>query len=161
MFIDANVDKLLESTAQDDPIAMAMFGGAILTLSDMLEDQIMTQRRYADDGNLAGFFESRSVVLYIFNSSGSTVGYNVVTSHLIVTKAEMVQKSNKHFSGLDAGFFEEHRVLYSMISPDYRFNEFMEEQLVKNSSGLSNFAKHSKLILRISKYRLQIDCTIG
>ena len=93
-FIDTNIDNSLEGTAQDDPIAMAMFGGVILTLFDMLEDHNMTQRRYADYGNSAGSFQSGTVVLYNFNSSDSTVDYNVVTSHLTVTRAEIVQKSN-------------------------------------------------------------------
>ena len=55
--------KLQEGTKQCDPIAMAMYGVATPPLIDMLEDQNLTQNRYAEDGIVAGSLESLRIVL--------------------------------------------------------------------------------------------------
>ena len=52
-----------EGTTQGDPIAMAINGVATFLLIDMLEDQNLTHKGYADDGNVAGSLESPRIVL--------------------------------------------------------------------------------------------------
>ena len=54
LFIDKRVINSLERTIQGDPIAIAMYGVATLPLINMLEDQNLTHKWYADDGNVAG-----------------------------------------------------------------------------------------------------------
>ena len=107
LFIDKRVIKSQEGTTQGDPIAMAMYGVAILPLIDMLEDQNLTHKWYADDGNVAGSLESLRFVLDKLYEHGSAFGYNVIKCHLI-TKPEFVQKANKVFSGLDVDVIEGH-----------------------------------------------------
>ena len=78
---------------------MAMYGVAILPLIDMLEDQNLTHKWYADDGNVAGSLESLRLVLDKLYEHDSAFGYNVIKCHLI-TKPEFVQKANKFFFGI-------------------------------------------------------------
>ena len=98
-FLDKRVIKSEEGTTQRDPIAMAMYGAATLPLIDMLEDQNLTYRWYADDGNVAGSLESLRVVLDMLYEHGGAIGYNVIKCHLI-TKPEFFQKTNKVFFGI-------------------------------------------------------------
>ena len=108
----------------------------------MLEDQNLTHKWYADDGNVAGSLESLRFVLD--KLYGSAFGYNVIKCHLI-TKPEFVQKANKVFSGLDVDVIEGHRVLGSVSGSDESCNDFLKEKLVKYSKMLEKLAKHSKV----------------
>ena len=89
---------------------MAMYGVATIPLIHMLEDQNLTHKWYADDGNMAGSLESLRIMLDKLYEHGGAFGYNVTKCHLI-TKPEFVQKANKVFSGLDIDVIEGHRVL--------------------------------------------------
>ena len=144
LFIDKKVIKSQEGTTQGDPIAMAMYGVAILPLIDMLEDQNLTHKWYADDGNVAGSLETLRLVLDKLYEHGSAFGYNVIKCHLI-TKPEFVQKANKVFSGLDVDVIEGHRVLGSVIGSDESCNDFLKEKSVNYSNMLEKLAKHSKV----------------
>ena len=133
-----------EGTIQGDPIDMAMYGVATLPLIDTLEDQTLTQKWYADDGNMAGSLESRRIVLYKLYEHGGAFGYNVIKCHLI-TKPEFVEKTNKVFSGLDVDVNEGDRVLGSVIGSDKSYNNFLTEKSVNYSNKLEKLAKHSKV----------------
>ena len=78
---------------------MTMYGVATLPLIDMLEDQNLTLKWYADDGNVAGSLQSLRIVLDKLYEHGGAFGYNVIKCHL-TTKPEFVQKAKKVFSGL-------------------------------------------------------------
>ena len=114
---------------------MALYRVAVLPLIDMLEDQNMTHKWYADDGNVTGSIESVRIVLDKLYEHGGAFGYDVIKYHLI-TKPEFAHKANKDFSGLDVDVFEGHRVLGSVIGSDESCNDFLKEK---------KLAKHSKV----------------
>ena len=123
---------------------MAMYGAATLPLIDMLEDQNLTYRWYADDGNVAGSLESLRIVLDMHYEHVGAIGYTVIKCHLI-TKPEFFQKTNKVFLGLDVNVIEGHRVLGSVIDSDERCKDFLKESSVNCSNMLEKLAKHSKV----------------
>ena len=43
-----------EATTQGDPLAMSMYGIAIITLIELLDDCFTVQKWYADNGNVVG-----------------------------------------------------------------------------------------------------------
>ena len=49
----------------------------------MLEDQNLTLKWQADDGNVAGSFESLRVLADNFHEEGGALGYKVIKCHLI------------------------------------------------------------------------------
>ena len=53
-FFLEKVIRSREGTTQGDPLAMAMFGVAVLPLNDSLKDQNLTFKWFADDGNVVG-----------------------------------------------------------------------------------------------------------
>ena len=99
---------------------------ATLPLIDKLEDQNLTHKWCADDGNVAGRLESLRIVLDKLYEHGGAFGYNMNKCHLI-TKLKFVQKANKVFSGLDVDVIEGHRVLGSVIGSDKSCNGFLKE----------------------------------
>ena len=121
-----------------------MYEIATLPLINMLEDQNLTHKRYAADGNVAGSLESLRMVLDKLYEHGGAFGSNVIKRHPI-TKPEFVQKKNKIFSGLDVDVIEGHRVLGSGISSDKSCNDFLKEKSVNYSNMLEKLAKHSKM----------------
>ena len=96
LFTDKWEIKSQERTTQGEPKSMAMNGVAILSLIDMLEDQNLTHKWHADEGNVAGSLESVQFLLVKFNKHGDAYAYNVFKCHLF-TAAEFVQKAKKNF----------------------------------------------------------------
>ena len=78
---------------------MAMCEVATLPLIDMLEDQNLTHKWYADDGNLADSLESLQIVLDKLYEHGAAFGYNVIKCHPI-TKPELGSEGKQSFFGI-------------------------------------------------------------
>ena len=136
---------------------MAMYGVATLPLIDMLEDQNLTHKWYADDGYVAGSLESLRIALDKLYEHGGAFGYNVIKCHLI-TKPEFVQKANKVFSGLDVDVIKGHLFLGSVIGSDESCNDFLKEKSVNYSNMLEKLAKHSKVSPQIVHKSFITDC---
>ena len=58
LFINKMCIKCREGTTQGDPLAMAMYGIALLPLIEMTKNINVLQKWFADDGNAAGSLES-------------------------------------------------------------------------------------------------------
>ena len=111
-----------------------MYGVATLPLINMLEDQNLTHKLYADDGYVAGSLESLRIVPDKLYEHGVAFGYNVIKCH-INTKPEFVKKANEVFLGLDVDVIEGNRVLVSVISSDESCNVFLKEKSVNYSNA--------------------------
>ena len=92
---------------------MTMYGVAIIPLIAMFENQNLTKKWYADNGNVAGSLETLRIKLSKLNEHGGAFGYNVTQCHLI-TIPEFVPRANK-FLGLDVEDNEGHRALGSVV----------------------------------------------
>ena len=112
--------------------------------NELLEDKNLTHKWYANDGNVAGSFESLRIVLNELYEHGVAFGYNVIKCHFI-TKPEFVQKANKVFSGLDVDVIEVHQIFGSVIGSDESYNDFLKEKSVNYSNMLENVAKYGKV----------------
>ena len=121
---------------------MAMYGLATLELIDKLEDQNLTQKRYADHGNMSGSLESLQLVVDKLYGQGGAFGFNVIKCHLI-TKAEYVQKKKKVFSLLDVDVIEGHPLLVSVNGSDKNCNGVLKAMSMNHSNKLGKIAKHS------------------
>ena len=78
-----------EGTTQADPLAMTVYGLAILPLMEKGSDDNLIQKWYAEDGNAAGSVEALKVLPSKLKLHGPSFDCNVINSHLI-TKAEFV-----------------------------------------------------------------------
>ena len=58
LYVSHKVLQSREGTTQGDPLAMAMYGLAILPLIEKVSDDNLIQKWYADDGNAAGSVEA-------------------------------------------------------------------------------------------------------
>ena len=54
LYVNGKILLSQEGTTQGDPLAMSMYGLALIPLMRMLEDTEITQKWYADDGNAVG-----------------------------------------------------------------------------------------------------------
>ena len=80
-----------DGTTKGDPLAMAMFGLATLLLKKLVNDNSLTQKWYADDGNAVGNLKKlRSVVDNIIEH-GKFFGYHVKSS-----KCQLIVKDGKY-----------------------------------------------------------------
>ena len=123
---------------------MTTYGVSTLLLIDMLEDQSLTHKWYADDGNVASSLESLQIVLDKLYECGGLFSHNVIKCHLIA-KPEVVQEAKKVFSGLGVDNIESHRVLGSVNGSDEKCNDFLKEKSMNYSNMLQKLAKHSKV----------------
>ena len=72
-----------EGTTQGDPLAMSMYGIALLPLLDLVNEEGVLQKWYADDGNVAGSIESLRNFFEKLKLHGPAFGYNITKCHLI------------------------------------------------------------------------------
>ena len=52
LFVNGKTKQSQEGITQEDPLAMAMYGIAILPLIELIQKSNITQKWYADDGNV-------------------------------------------------------------------------------------------------------------
>ena len=71
---------------------MAMYGIAILTLIELVQDPKITQQWYADDGNVAGSLGDLKVVQDKLKQHGSAFGYTLTNGN-IITKTENINQT--------------------------------------------------------------------
>ena len=79
-----------EGTTQGDPLAMAMYGLAIIPLIKRLSVDDVIQKWYADDGNAVGKLSNLRTVLDKIVSLGKFFGYHVKAS-----KCQLIVKDKK------------------------------------------------------------------
>ena len=78
---------------------MAMYGFALLPLINLVKDDLVTQKWYADDGNAVVKLESLVTLHQKLQEHGPAFGYKLTKSNLIVE--ESFWKKNQELFRLD------------------------------------------------------------
>ena len=73
-----------EGTTQGDPLAMAMYGVSILPLIQLVSNDQVKLKWYADDGNTVGSLANLHQIMRMLLEHGPSFGYNLTKCHLIV-----------------------------------------------------------------------------
>ena len=106
-----------EGTTQGDPVAMAMYGVALLPLINLVKDDMVTQKWYADDGNAVGTLESLVTLHQKLQKHGPAFGYKLTKCNLIIIES-FLEKAKISFDSVDIENVAGHRVLGSMIGSE-------------------------------------------
>ena len=80
LFVNKKLNLSREGTTQGDPLAMAIYELATLPLVKLVNDNILTQKWYADDDNAIGNLKSLRRVLDNLNKHGKNFGNHVKAS---------------------------------------------------------------------------------
>ena len=144
LYVSHKVLQSREGTTQGDPLAMAMYGLAILPLIEKVSDDNLIQKWYADDGNAAGSVEALKVLLSNLKLHGPSFGYNVIKCHLI-TKAEVVSDAKNVFKGEEVDIIDGSRVLGSVIGNVDSCRQYIEDQKQNYLRILQKLTKHAKI----------------
>ena len=147
LFVNKKTLCSQEGTTQGDPLAMAMYGLAIIPLIKLLSVDNVIQKWYADDGNAVGNLSNLRTILDKIVSLGKFFGYNVKAS-----KCQLNFENKKH--GEAEKIFENtgitvktgSRVLGSVIGTESEYKNFLEFQQneqIKILTKLTKIAKNS------------------
>ena len=142
-----------EGTTQGDPLAMAMYGLATLPLIKLINDNSLTQKWYADDGNAVGNLKSLRRVLDNIIKHEKFFGYHVKASKCqLNVKNEKYNESIKVFKNTEIEMKKGARVLGSAIGSETKCKTFLETQL-------EDYNKILKKICKIAKTSTQNVCS--
>ena len=144
LYINRSIIKSQEGTTQGDPLAMAMYGIAILPLIKRVISNDVTHKWFADDGNAAGSIASLLKLYHELKEIGPYFGYKVIKCHLI-TKSDFEQRARDLFADQDVEILKGHRVLGSVIGNDESRREFFDEKSQTYTSLLKKLSKHAKI----------------
>ena len=132
-----------EGTTQGDPLAMSMYGIALLPLMDLVNEEGVLQKWYADDGNVAGSIESLRNLFEKLKLDGPAFGYNINKCHLI-TKDSSLGKAKDLFKDEDVELVAGHRVLGSVIGSPEACHAFQSSKLTEYTNIVNKLASHAK-----------------
>ena len=126
-----------------DPLAMAMYGVALLPLINLVKDDMVTQKWYADDGNAVGSLESLVALHQKLQKHGPAFGYKLTKCNLIV-KESSLEKAKKSFDSIDIEIVPGHRVLGSTIGSKAACDEFREKVTTEYQHQVEKLAIHAR-----------------
>ena len=151
LFVNGRSLQSQEGTNQGDPIAMAMYGIALLPLIELVKNPKVTQKWYADDSNVAGSMDDLKVVYDKLTQHGSAFGYTLTKCN-IITKTENVNQAEKLFSNSDLEIVEGQRVLGSVIGSEssHRLNRNLALQNIENMY----LSKKSRHFITLTSHKL-------
>ena len=134
-----------DGTTQGDPLAMAMYGLAIIPLIKLLSVDNVTKKRYADDGNAVGKLSNLRTVLDEIVSIGKFFGYHVKASKCqLIVKDEKLGEAKKIFENTGITMKAGARVLGSVIGTESECRKFLEIQQKKQIKILKKPTKIAK-----------------
>ena len=144
LFIDGKTILSKEGTTQGDPLAMAMYGTAILPLMKKVAQPNTCQKWYADDGNAVGDLATLRRLYDDLKIHGPGYGYHLTKCHLIVRKNK-IETAQEIFAGQNIDLLDGHRVLGSIIGSDTACASFMVDKANENVKLIKKLADHSKV----------------
>ena len=141
LFIHKNVILSREGTTQEDPLALAMYGLATLPLMKLVNINSLTQKWYADGGNL----KSLQRVLDNIIKHGKHFGYHVKASKCqLLVKDEKNIEAIKVFKNTKIEMKKRARVLGSVIGSGTKCKTFLETQLEEHDKIMKKLCMIAK-----------------
>ena len=145
LYVNKKVLWSREGTTQGDPLAMAMYGVAIIPLIRKLETQDVLQKWFADDGNAVGSLKNLRKILDVVETTGKGFGYVVKPSKChLVCKPEYVEEAKEIFRGTNIKIVEGHRILGSTIGTKDAVEAFIDEQRCIHKTLIDKLADIAK-----------------
>ena len=140
--------QTLEGTIQGDPIIMAMYGVTTLPLLRFVQNMLVLQKWYADDGSAVRRLETDLLLFFLqLTEHGSCFGYtvNAPKCQVIVKKASKI-KASKFFEGTAVEFVDGCLVLGCVIGNENAYETFKVNTAGKYGNSLKNgqFVKTSR-----------------
>ena len=126
-----------EGTTQGDPLAMAMYGIAILPLISRLDSDSLTQKWYADDGSVVGKLKDIRALFDKLTQLGPNYGYlvNPPKCQLII-KPGGERQASIEFEGTNVEITQGARVLGSVIGSSEASKSFLKDAEIKYKKSL-------------------------
>ena len=143
LFVNGKTLQSQDGTSQGDPPAMAMYEIAILQLIELVQNPKVTQKWYADDGNVAGSLDDLKIVHDKLKQHGSAFGYTLTKCN-IVTKTENILQAEQLFNNSEIEIVEGHRVLGSVIGSESSCNEYKRKKQNEYIGVVEKLSKHAK-----------------
>ena len=131
-----------EETTQGDPLAMSMYGIAMLPLITRLHNDSLTQKWYADDGSVVGKLKDIRPLLDKFTQLGPKYGYlvNPPKCQLIIKPGGERQTSTL-FAGTNVEITHGARVLGSVIGSSEASKYFLKDAEIKYTKRLDRLGQ--------------------
>ena len=131
-----------EGTTQGDPLAMAMYGIAILPLITRLHNDSLTQKWYADDGSVVGKLKDIRALFDKLTELGPKYGYlvNPPKCQLIIKPGGERQASTV-FAGTNVEITQGARVLGSVIGSSEASKNFLKDAETKYTKSLDRLGQ--------------------
>ena len=143
LFVNGKVIPSQEGTTQGDPLAMAMYGIALLPLVKLLENTDIVQKWYADDGNAVGKLEDLHRLHEALAEHGPAFGYHITKCH-IIAKKNHIENAKEIFKNKDVDVLEGHRVLGSVIGSTSACHDFKTKIVSEHAKTISQLSQHAK-----------------
>ena len=112
---------------------MAMYGIALLPLMDMIKNETVTQKWYADDGNPVGSLQALNELHEKLQRHGPAFGYNITKCH-VIAKPTSIDNARNVFRNKDIKIVDGCRVLGSVIGSESACRENKMRNLQKIQS---------------------------
>ena len=122
---------------------MSMYDIALLPLLDLVNEEGVLQKWYADVGNVAGSTELLRNLFEMLKLHVPAFGYNITKCHLI-TKDSSLDKAKNPLKGEDVELVGGHRVLGSAIESSEACHAFQSSKLTEYANILNKLASHAK-----------------
>ena len=121
-----------EGTTQDDRLAMAMYGIAILPLISRLHNYSLTQKWYADDGSVVRKLKDIRALFDKATQLGPKYGYFVNPSKCqLIIKPVGERQASALFAGKNVEITQGARVLGSVIGSSESSKNFLKDAEIK------------------------------
>ena len=143
LYVNEKVLLSQEGTTQGNLLAISMYGIALLPLMDLVNEEGVLQKWYADDGNVAGSIESLQNLFEKLKLHGPGFGYNITKCHLI-TKDSSLDKAKDLFKDENFELVGGHRVLGSVIGSSEACHAFQSSRLTEYTNNVNKLASHAK-----------------
>ena len=144
LFVNGKTLQSEEGTTQENPLAMAMYGIAILPLIDLIQKTNITQKWYADDGNVTGSLKDLKAVHEQLKQHGPVFGYTRTKCN-IIAKSEHMKQAQSLFNKEDVEIVDGHRVLGSVIGSDAACDKFRSHKQSEYNQIVEKLSKHAKV----------------
>lgn len=146
LFVNGRTMLSEEGCTQGDPLAMCIYGIAILPLIEKINRSDVTQKWYADDGNVAGKLSSLRHLFDDICKHGPPHGYSVNAPKCqLIIKDDALQEALSCFSGTNVEITLGTRVLGSVIGNSETCNLFIDKKVKEHVGMLTKLSEFASV----------------